>query len=250
MWQLEGTTAVVSRAGSGIGQALALGLHGYGCRVALLDQDLGGLLHTLRLLAPPLVDVDASVATWQVDVASAEAMRGVARDVVRRLGPVDLVINDAGLEQAMGLTVHGVVNSTQAFLPFLLERPEAAVVNVSGAFAVRGYTDSLRTELRRRTPSVRAVSVHPGGHIAGHTPGHGDGLATERPVSPGRAATTIIKGIQRRRERIVLGREGGPSDLLSRLLAASSSELALRRVVQGGSVPPPVPRPRRHADTC
>lgn len=249
MWQLEGTTAVVSRAGSGIGQAVALGLHGYGCRVALLDQNLGGLLHTLRLLAPPHVDVDSSVATWQVDAANAEAMRGVAHDVVRRFGPVDLVINDAGLEHAMDLTVHGVVNSTQAFLPFLVQRPEAAVVNVSNAFAVREYTDSLRTELRTRARSVRAVTVHvaePSGERASE---HSVGTGTRARVSAGRSATTIIKGIQRRRERIVLGRDAGAGDLLSRLLAPSSSELTLRRVVEGGSARPRVPRPRRPADT-
>ena len=71
----------------------------------------------------------------------------------------------------------GVVHGTRAFLPILLEQDEGAIVNVSSVFgligwptqsaycaskfAVRGYTESLRHELRET--GVRAIAVHPGG---------------------------------------------------------------------------------------
>ena len=71
----------------------------------------------------------------------------------------------------------GVVNGTRAFLPILLEQDAGAIVNTSSVFgllgipyqsaycaskfAVRGFTESLRQELRGT--GVRAVTVHPGG---------------------------------------------------------------------------------------
>ena len=69
----------------------------------------------------------------------------------------------------------GVIHGTRAFLPILLEQDSGAIVNVSSVFdmigfptqsaycaskfAVRGYTESLRAELRET--GVRAIAVHP-----------------------------------------------------------------------------------------
>lgn len=76
-----------------------------------------------------------------------------------------------------GINFHGVVNGTRAFLPALLAQGSGAIVNTSSVyglpavpfhsayrgskFAVRGYTESLRHELRGT--GVRSVVVHPGG---------------------------------------------------------------------------------------
>ncbi|MDT5077912.1 MAG: hypothetical protein QOJ80_2549 [Mycobacterium sp.] len=73
------------------------------------------------------------------------------------------------------INFHGVVNGTRAFLPILVEQDCGAIVNTSSVyglvgmptqsaycaakFAVRGFTDSLRQELRGT--GVRAVNVHP-----------------------------------------------------------------------------------------
>jgi NAD(P)-dependent dehydrogenase (short-subunit alcohol dehydrogenase family) len=75
------------------------------------------------------------------------------------------------------INFRGVVNGTQAFLPILVEQDEGAIVNTSrvfglagmpnqsaycsAKFAVRGFTDSLRQELRGT--GVTAIDVHPGG---------------------------------------------------------------------------------------
>jgi NAD(P)-dependent dehydrogenase (short-subunit alcohol dehydrogenase family) len=72
---------------------------------------------------------------------------------------------------------HGVVNGTRAFLPLLVAQDSGVIVNTSSVFgllgmpyqsaycaakfAVRGFTDSLRQELRGT--GVRAINVHPGG---------------------------------------------------------------------------------------
>ena len=105
--------------------------------------------------------------------------------------PIGAVFNNAGVATASSvldavpedddwlwnINFHGVVNGTRAFLPILVEQNEGAIVNTSSVFglvgmpnqsaycsakfAVRGFTDSLRQELRGT--GVTAINVHPGG---------------------------------------------------------------------------------------
>ena len=105
--------------------------------------------------------------------------------------PIGAVFNNAGVAVSSSvldavpeddawlwnINFHGVVNGTRAFLPILVEQDEGAIVNTSSVFglvgmptqsaycsakfAVRGFTDSLRQELRGT--GVTAVNVHPGG---------------------------------------------------------------------------------------
>ena len=116
-----------------------------------------------------------------------------SRDEVRDWAPAPLgaVFNNAGVAVASSvldavpeddnwlwdINFHGVVNGTRAFLPILVEQDSGAIVNTSSVFglagmpnqsaycsakfAVRGFTDSLRQELRGT--GVTAINVHPGG---------------------------------------------------------------------------------------
>ena len=119
----------------------------------------------------------------------------------------------------------GVVHGTRAFLPILLEQDSGTVVNVSSVFgligwptqsaycaskfAVRGYTESLRHELR--DCGVDALAVHPGGiatNIVRNSRFHADDLGrTDRGelerefanlarTTPERAAEIIHKGVE------------------------------------------------------
>ena len=105
--------------------------------------------------------------------------------------PLGMVFNNAGVttsqsvaegaleddEWVMQVNFQGVVNGVRAFLPILQRQDSGVIVNTSSVFgllgfpyqsaycaskfAVRGFTDSLRQELRGT--GVRAVNVHPGG---------------------------------------------------------------------------------------
>ena len=106
-----------------------------------------------------------------VDVADEESQK-LPEKVIAQHGKVDLVFNNAGVTVDSDFSnmpesdwdkvmenLHGVINMTRAFLPYLRERPEAAVVNTSSIFgmiavprqsvyhatkfAVRGFTESL-----------------------------------------------------------------------------------------------------------
>ena len=129
-------------------------------------------------------------------------------------------------EWVIDVNFWGVMHGTRAFLPILLEQDSGAIVNVSSVFgligfptqsaycaskfAVRGYTESLRHELRET--GVRAVAVHPGGietNIVKHARFHVDDRGnTDHDVlerefrsvartSPAKAAEIIHDGVER-----------------------------------------------------
>jgi NAD(P)-dependent dehydrogenase (short-subunit alcohol dehydrogenase family) len=253
--ELRGRTVVVTGAGSGIGRALALRLSGQGCPVAICDANADGLADTADRIAGP-------VLAERLDVRDRTAQMAWAAKVADWApAPLGAVINNAGVtvmqraadgapeddEWCFDVNFWGVVHGTRAFLPILLEQDDGAIVNVSSIFgligwptqsaycaskfAVRGYTESLRHELRET--GVRAIAVHPGGiatPIAEHARFHVDDRGrTDRTqierefgrvarTSPERAAATIQRGIESGRKRILVG---GDAHILAALSRAA-----------------------------
>src|SRR5438309_431464 len=166
---------------------------------------------------------------------------------------------------------HGVVNGTRAFLPILVEQDAGAIVNTSSVygllgvpyqsaycaakFAVRGFTEALRQELRGT--GVRAVTVHPGGvttNIARNARIRSDpeGLGRTKEqlaaqfeaatlTSPEKAAAIIHSGVERGKARILVGPDAYLFDALARIapthyydvLARLESRLRARRPAGG-----------------
>lgn len=252
---ITGRPVVITGAASGIGRSLARRLSRLGSPVALADVDEAGLKDTAASLAGP-------VLPRVLDVRDAGDFGRFAAEVREWLtAPLGAVFNNAGV--AVGSSVadavpaddqwlwdinfHGVVNGTRAFLPILTEADSGAIVNTSSVFglmgipyqsaycaskfAVRGFTDSLRHELRRT--GVRAVTVHPGGiktNIARNarvrTDPFGLGRSGEEVTaafeavlrtSPDRAAAVIHRGVERGKARILIGPDAYAVDALARI---------------------------------
>ena len=286
MRELRGRVAVVSGAGSGIGRALAYELAARGCRLALTDIDRQRVDETTEVLQPLVRrwgHGHDGVIQSTGDASDRDATRRFAEKVVDHFGAVDLVINNAGvaldgveiidlrpadLERILAVNLWGVVHGTQAFLPALLRRSEAAVVNISSLFgitgigsqaayctskfAVRGFTESLRMELRAHAPHVRAVVVHPGGirtNIARDAREGGSRTAAQRRLEldlfertslrmpPTRAAQIIVRGIHRGRERILVGLDARIGDLMARLAPERYTRVLLRQAQRSGLTP-------------
>lgn len=171
---LEGKTAIVTGASSGIGQAIAEALKQNGVRVA------GGARRTGLLETEVRLELDVT------DPASCE--RFVA-DAVEQLGGLDILVNNAGLglgrdpfdqsteedeETVLETNVHGVLRMTRLCLPHLRdgghivnmgsvagrEPYQNAAVYVTSKFAVRGFTYALRQDLLGRP--IHLTTVDPG----------------------------------------------------------------------------------------
>lgn len=130
----HGSVALVTGAGSGMGQLSAWRLGAAGVRVAALDVDEEGLARTTRH-APMITAV-------LCDVTDADRVTEVVAEVAASLGPIDRVVNAAAiaptgplLEQdpecirrAMGVNYGGLVNVTLATLPAMVERGSGDLV--------------------------------------------------------------------------------------------------------------------------
>jgi len=183
-------TAVITGAGSGMGRYLAILLAKDGADVVVCDVNEDTLNKTLEMLK----QYNVSVSSHVLDVAIKEDIEALPGKVIEQHGKVDLVFNNAGVatgghfqdmdekywDWVMGVNFHGVVNSTRAFIPHMIDRPEAAIVNTSSIFgmvavpgqsayhatkfAVRGFTESLALEMADTNPNLQIHCVHPG-HI-------------------------------------------------------------------------------------
>lgn len=255
-----GKIAVVTGAASGIGRALAQQLNSEGCALYLSDINADALAETVSLL--PCSDV--AVDTRVMDVADKAAMHSWADDIEAASGHVDIVINNAGvglmsrvedmryedIEWLMGINFWGVVYGTQAFLPLLRKAGQGHLVNISSVFgmigvptqsaynaakfAVRGYTEALRQEMEGT--NVHVCCVHPGGiktNIArdaraatGETSEERDERFQSMARTPASsAAAQIIRAVERRKKRLVIGLDGKLVSLFSRLLPVSYTRL-------------------------
>ena len=193
--------AVITGAGSGIGRYLAILLAKGGADVCVCDINEKTLDETLNMLRKHNVSVSSHI----LDVSNKESIKELPMKVIKHHGKVDMVFNNAGVNNGsyfkdmnednwdwvMGINFEGVVNSTRAFIPHMINNSEAAIVNISSIFgivavpgqsayhatkfAVRGFTESLALEMKQTNPNLQIHCVHPG-HI-------GTNIATATRVS-------------------------------------------------------------------
>ncbi|MFK8008672.1 MAG: SDR family NAD(P)-dependent oxidoreductase [Saprospiraceae bacterium] len=165
------------------------------------------------------------------------------------------------LEWVMNINFYGMVYGTKSFLPFLKKQSEAALINISSVFglagighqgaycaskfAIRGFTESLRMEALQDFPHVQIHTVHPGGiktNIARNSRWVEENISEEKKeettknfermfiTTPESAAATIVKGIQKKKSKIVIGKDGRQMDWLVRLMPTGYSKIILNQL--------------------
>jgi len=272
MTAINGSAAAITGAASGIGRALALELAAHGCDLALADRDEAGLLETAAEIGKA---GGRNVTMHRVDVGEPSQIQDFANGAISAHPKLNIVINNAGVallgnfnevEQAQmdwlfNINFWGVVHATRAFLPHLATRPAAHIVNLSSIFgviappgqtaysaakfAVRGFSESLRHELKMAGSPVRLSVVHPGGIatniVRNSRTGSGvtdnarradsierfDAMAINTPAT---AAQRIITGIEKNEPRILIGGDARFMDLLQRLLPGSYWSIMAKRL--------------------
>jgi NADP-dependent 3-hydroxy acid dehydrogenase YdfG len=263
MQGFAGKVAVVTGAGSGIGQALAIELARSGASVAISDIDTDGLAVTEKRLT----DIGAPVKADRLDVTEREAFERYADGVVAQFGTVNQIYNNAGIafagdieatgykdiEKVMDVDFWGVVNGTKLFLPHLIASGDGHVINVSSIFglfavpgqaaynaakfAVRGFTEALRQEMVVAGHPVKVTTVHPGGiktNIVRNMTTV-DSVDKDRlsntfdkklaSTTPEKAATVILDGVRKNRARVLIGSDAKALDLIVRLTGSGYQRL-------------------------
>lgn len=254
MRNFSGRLAVITGAASGIGRALAVQLAGRGANLALADIDEAGLRETAAMVSgvectTHVVDV-ADRSAVQAFATEVAGHFGRVNLLINNAG-VTLVSTAEGVawddfEWIMNVNFWGVVHGTKAFLPHLRQADEAHIVNVSSLFglmsmplqstynaskfAVRGFTEALKMELAGS--GIGVSSVHPGGvqtDIARNARIGADVPFVTREklvknfdkkaiTSSEQAAAIIIRGIEKNRRRILVGRDARWLDRVVRWL--------------------------------
>lgn len=252
MRTLRDRVVVVTGAGSGIGRGLALEAARRGSRLAIQDVSAERIEQT----AEQARALGAEVLVDAFDVSSADAFSTFADRVADELGGAHVIVNNAGVslsgeflelsledwEWIVGINLWGVVYGSRLFLPQLLEKDEAHLVNISSVFgiigvptqtaycatkfAVRGLTESLHIELAET--NVGVTSVHPGAidtnividsrHSLSDKEARNARKTLERGMNPERAAQHILDAVEAKKPRLRVGKDAIWIDRMARVM--------------------------------
>jgi short-subunit dehydrogenase len=244
-FDLKGATAIVTGASRGIGPYIAEALAGQGAKVALVARSE----LELDANAQRLSESGAEVVAFPTDITSAEERRDLIRAVEGRLGPVDLLVNNAGgdlqrefhnltedeIRGVLELNLTSAVMLTRLVLPGMLDRGRGHVVNVSSmagrvsfpyteAYAAAkdgliAFTRVLRADYRARGVSGSTLILGPVGQ-AGVGARTAEEVGIKLPpvglTSPAKIAQLTVRAI--RSDKAELAVLPGPGKLLRGLM--------------------------------
>lgn len=267
---LAGKTAIVTGAASGIGAALARALADRGCNLALADINAGGLEEVAaglrsndRRITATVLDVsdEAAINAFAEEVRKThgEAHLLFNNAGVALGGHFDQVSPEQ-FDWLMNINLHGVIRMTRAFLPLIREQDEGHITNISSIFGViapagqtayaaakfgvRGFTMALRHELEGT--SVGVTTIHPGGvatNIAKKAT-RGEGVTDEEyeaalkiadqslVMPPAQAAEIILRGVERRKPRVFVGRDAHTLMWMERVFPTRYWSMIKRRLAR------------------
>lgn len=271
--KLDGKVVVVTGGGNGIGRHLVFDLLRRGATVAAVDVRQDGLDETAALVGagavgPLAPGVEDRLGLILADVTDRTSCDSLPVRVADALGPVDCLINNAGIiqpfvklnelafddiDRVIDVNLHGPINMIKAFLPGLLERPEAHIANVSsmGGFlpvpgqtvygatkaAIKLLSEGLQAELAETNVGVTVIM--PGGVSTDITTNSG----VESPIdpeeaensripttSPSDAASAILNGIEHDQLYVYIGVDSKLMNLATRVAPRQASRLIQKQM--------------------
>jgi short-subunit dehydrogenase len=260
--ELSGKVVVVTGAGSGMGREIALELTRRNAKVALVDFRKETLAETADLVKA----LGGTSSSHLLDVSDEKAVAALPEAVTRVLGAPDALVNNAGIIQpfvkvndlslkdahhVMNVNFTGPLMLTKAFLPGLLTRPTAHILNVSsmGAYApvpgqsvygaskaaTKLFTEGLRSELLNT--NVGVTIVFPGAIATNIAANSGmadmaqDASESSFPTTPADvAAKLMVDAIEKNKPRVVIGKDAKTMDFLSRLNPLYAAKLIYKQM--------------------
>jgi short-subunit dehydrogenase len=263
--KVENKVILVTGGGSGMGRELVLHLLSKNVKVVTIDINENALKETVALATSK----QDALKTFVVDITNKNAIEQLLNDAVAAFGCVDGIINNAGIiqpfikvnelkyetiERVMNINFYGTLYMVKTFLPHLLSRPEAHIVNVSsmGGFlpvpgqtiygaskaAVKLLTEGLHSELSNT--NVKVTVVFPGAVNTNITknsglnaPAQSQSNADQKSMkilSPAKAAEIIIDGMENDRYRVLVGTDSKFMDFFYRLNPARAARLITKKM--------------------
>ena len=264
--KVNGKVLVVTGAGNGIGREVALELLRRGAKVAGLDLKHEFLEETKQLSA----DNSKNFVGFDVNITDRARIAALPAEIEKQLGKIDALVNVAGIiqpfvkinelefdaiDRVMSVNFFGPLNMIKAFLPGLVARPEAHILNVSsmGSFApvpgqtlygatkaaVNMLTEGLRSELKETNVSL--TLVWPGAIgtniTANSGVSFGSGELTEaqkkaaaRVTAPSVAGKMIVDAIETKANRIYIGSDSKLMGYLTRLAPDFAANLIYKNM--------------------
>ncbi len=150
---LTGKVALVTGAGSGIGQAISVAYAKEGAKVVITDLDLVGCHQTLEKIQ----EAGGQGWVYALDVTDVAAVQTLARQVQTEVGNIDILVNNAGvilregidspnahavIRKVMDVNLLGVFNTIHSWLP-ALRATKGCIVNISSGAAFLGQPRAL-----------------------------------------------------------------------------------------------------------
>ncbi|MBC7447350.1 MAG: SDR family oxidoreductase [Hymenobacteraceae bacterium] len=260
---------LITGGSSGIGRALAVAFARAGAAVAFTGRDATGLDVTRLLVeAAGPAHTGPRVLAVRADVSvPADCQRAVA-ETVALFGRLDVLVNNAGismralfedvdpavLRRLMDVNFFGTVETTKAALPHIV-RARGSVVGVSSIagyrglpgrtgysaskFAMHGFLEALRTELRPRgvhvllaCPGFTASNIRATALLADGRPQGASPREEEKMMPPEEVAAAIVDAVRRRRRDLVLTGQGRFTVFLNRWLPSLTDRLVFRHFVK------------------
>jgi short-subunit dehydrogenase len=257
--QIANKVFVVTGGGNGMGRQVVLEIARRGGRVAAVDLSEDGLSETIRLAGD-----DNRVTPHTIDVTDRSAVSTLPGQVADAHGQIDGVVNIAGIihrfsqfidlsddeiERIMNVNFWGTVNMCRTFLPVLLERPTASLVNMSSLSAlipfasqtfygaskgaVKQFSEGLYAELI--DTEVAVTTVFPGNISTNLTGNSGVPMIDTsgqkvQSTTPEQAGKEIVEGIAKGSFRVLIGKDARQLDLLTRFSAKHATRLVAKRM--------------------
>lgn len=256
---VQDKTIVVTGGGNGVGRELTLELLSKGAKVLAADINKDALNETVRISGN-----NKNLFIYVVDISNKETVLSFTKKVISEHGNIDGIINNAGIiqpfvhikdlgleniERVMNINYYGTLYMTKAFLPHLLQRPEAHIVNVSslggflpvpgqGAYgaskaAVKLLTEALYSELI--DTNVKVTVIIPGGINTNikknsniETNDSQEDKSSKLLLTPNQAAKLIIDSMEKEKLRAYIGKDSKLMKALYKMSPSSATKLINR----------------------
>jgi len=221
MTQIKHKTVLITGGASGIGKLMGEACLNKGA-TSLIVWDINQ--QALDDFIQQNHQFESSIHPFKVDVSDATQIQQYAQHILESIGPVDILINNAGIvvgkpfhehsdkdvSNTLNINVQGVLETTRCFLPTMIQQNEGHIVNIASAvslmanpnmsvyaaskWAVFGWSESLRLELKEMESSVRVTAVMPSYIDTGMFEGAKAPLFTPM-LKPNHIVDAIIQGI-------------------------------------------------------